>query len=58
MQKITFLLMVFCFSWSVAQEKNKTYIDKKIAVTKDTIWLEKKSINSSYFKIITKNKES
>lgn len=56
MLKKSFLLVVlFCFSGVTAQEIKSTYTTKKIAFTTDTISIEKKSINSTQFKILTKD---
>lgn len=45
---------LFWFSSSWAQEIKSTYASKKIAFTQDTIFVEKKSINNSFFSIVDK----
>jgi len=45
------LLFLFLFSGLTAQEIETPYKSKKIAVTKDTISLEKVSINKAFFKV-------
>ncbi|MEZ4877012.1 MAG: hypothetical protein R2805_05610 [Flavobacterium sp.] len=47
-------LLISCFQLS-AQEINSLYKTKKIAFSKDTIEIEKVSINPSFFKLETKN---
>ncbi len=56
MHKIIFhcFLLISCFQLS-AQEINSLYKTKKIAISKDTIEIEKVSINPSFFKLETKN---
>lgn len=56
MHKIIFhcFLLISCFQHS-AQEINSLYKTKKIAISKDTIEIEKVSINPSFFKLETKN---
>lgn len=57
MRKKWFLwIFLILFSASFAQEVQNHYQTKKIIVTKDTIFLEKVSINPSFFKIEDKNK--
>jgi len=57
MRKKWFLwIFLMLFSASFAQEVQNHYQTKKIIVTKDTIFLEKVSINPSFFKIEDKNK--
>ncbi len=46
----------FCFSGVFAQEIKSTYANKKIAFSKDTIYIEKKSINKNFFKLFDKSK--
>jgi hypothetical protein len=48
------VLLISCFQLS-AQEINSLYKTKKIAISKDTIAIEKVSINPSFFKLETKN---
>nr|WP_315221385.1 hypothetical protein [uncultured Flavobacterium sp.] len=57
MLKKLLFLMVFVFSSGLlAQKTNSQYKTKKILVSKDTIHLEKFSINSSFFQLLnTKN---
>lgn len=54
-KKYLIVAFLFCFSALLAQENGSTYAIKKIAFTKDTIAIEKNSINDSYFKILDKN---
>ncbi len=54
LKKVVFFIVLSFFSWSYSQEINDVTI-KKIAVTRDTIFIEKKSINNSSFKIFYKN---
>ncbi|WNM19422.1 hypothetical protein [Flavobacterium capsici] len=56
MQKKIFywFLLINCFQLS-AQEINSLYKTKKIAVSQDTIEIEKVSINPEFFKLETKN---
>ena len=51
-----YFLWVFLFGFSslFAQEIKSTYATKKIAFSKDTISIEKKSINKNFFKIFDK----
>lgn len=52
MQKIVFLAsFLFCFLGSFAQETSQSYPTKKIAFSKDTISIEKFSLNDSFFEI-------
>ncbi len=48
-------MVLLFFSWLEAQETNSLYKTTKIAVTLDTIHLEKVSINSSFFKLLDAN---
>ncbi len=48
-------MVLLFFSWLKAQETNSLYKTTKIAVTLDTIHLEKVSINSSFFKLLYAN---
>ncbi|MBQ0907345.1 hypothetical protein KBJ98_01360 [Flavobacterium sp. F-328] len=53
MWKKIFFWIILCYcSGLLAQEKSTLYQTKKIAPTKDTIRLEKTSINSSFFKVL------
>lgn len=55
-KKYLIVAFLFCFSALLAQENGSTYATKKNAFSKDTIAIEKNSINDSYFKILDKNK--
>jgi hypothetical protein len=55
LKKILLLLVLLFFSWLEAQETNSLYKTTKIAVTVDTIHLEKVSINSNFFKLLDAN---
>jgi hypothetical protein len=53
MLKKSFLwMLLFCFSSLFAQEIETPYKNKKVAFSKDTITLDKVSINKSFFKIL------
>ncbi len=53
MLKNSFLwIFLFCFSGIFAQEIETAYKSKKIPFSKDTIFIEKVSINKSFFKIL------
>ena len=47
------IAMIICFSGLYAQENNTLYMTKKIRISTDTIYLEKESLNNSFFKIAT-----
>lgn len=47
-------MLLFCFSGIFAQEIETPYKNKKIVFSKDTITIDKVSINHSFFKIIDK----
>ena len=52
MQKIVFLVgFLLCFLSGFAQETLQSYPTKKIAFSKDTISIEKFSLNNSFFEI-------
>lgn len=51
-KKFLFWLTISCFSGLHAQEINTLYKTKKIIPSRDTIYIEKESINSSFFKIL------
>jgi hypothetical protein len=51
-KKILLLAMIICFSGLRAQEDKSLYKIKKIPVSNDTIHLENKSLNASYFKLL------
>jgi hypothetical protein len=55
LKKVLLFLVLLFFSWLEAQETNTLYKTTKIAVTLDTIHLEKVSINSSFFKLLDAN---
>ena len=56
MQKIVFLAgFLLCFLSGFAQETLQSYPTKKIAFSKDTISIEKFSLNTSFFEIKDKN---
>jgi hypothetical protein len=55
LKKVLLFLVLLFFSWLEAQETNSLYKTTKIAVTLDTIHLEKVSINSSFFKLLDAN---
>lgn len=55
LKNLLILLTMFCFSGLLAQETNSLYKTKKIPITRDTIHLEKTSINSSNFKLLDAN---
>jgi hypothetical protein len=48
-------ICLFCVSGILAQEAQTPYKSKKIVASKDTIVLEKVSINKAFFKILDKN---
>ncbi|MDG2431412.1 hypothetical protein [Flavobacterium sp.] len=52
LKKVLLLALLFYFSGLHAQENNTLYKTKKIKVSTDTIYLEKESLNNSFFKIL------
>jgi hypothetical protein len=56
LKNILILLAIICFTGLQAQEENLLFKIKKIPFTRDTIFLEKTSINSSNFKLLDANK--
>ena len=52
LKSILILLTLFCFSGLLAQEVNSLYKTIKIPITRDTIQIERTSINSSNFKLL------
>lgn len=54
-KKILLLAMIICFSGLYAQENNSLYKTKKIPFSRDTIHLESKSLNGSFFKLLDAN---
>lgn len=55
LKKIVLLLVLIGFSGVFAQEIKPTYANKKIAFSRDTIYLETKSINRNFFKVFDKS---
>ena len=56
LKKLLFFTVLIWFSGLRAQETESSYQTKKVTVTRDTIHLEKFSINSSFFELLnTKN---
>ena len=55
LKKILFWIVISYFSGLHAQEINSLYKTKKIAPSRDTIYIEKESINSSFFKLLDPN---
>lgn len=52
LKKVLLLLLIIYFSGLRAQETNSLYKTIKIGSSRDTIYLEKGSINSSFFKLL------
>ena len=52
LKKLLFWIAISCFSGLHAQEINSLYKTKKILRSRDTIYIEKESINSSFFKLL------
>ncbi|MFV8368516.1 hypothetical protein [Flavobacterium sp. LB2R40] len=50
-----FWILISCFSGLHAQEINSLYKTKKILPSRDTIYIEKESINPSFFKLLDTN---
>ena len=57
LKKLFFLITFVFYSGLYAQETNSLYKTKKVAVTKDTIHLEKFSINSVFFQLLNSKNE-
>jgi hypothetical protein len=57
LKKVLLLAMIFYFSGLHAQKNNSLYNTKKIPVTKDTIYVERESLNSSFFNLSNKKGE-
>lgn len=55
LKKFIFWILISCFSGLHAQEINSLYKIKKILPSRDTIYIEKESINSSFFKLLDAN---
>ena len=51
LKRILFLILLFWFSGVEAQETKSLYLNKKVAVSNDTISIEKVSISPSFFKL-------
>ncbi len=51
-KKLLFLGLLFWFSGLHAQENKSLYLNKKVAVSGDTIFIEKVSISPSFFKLM------
>ncbi|MFV8321584.1 hypothetical protein [Flavobacterium sp. LS2R12] len=58
LKKLLFWIVIGCFSGLHAQEINSLYKTKKILPSRDTIYIEKESINSSFFKLLDANGKS
>ena len=58
LKKLLFWIVIGCFSGLHAQEINSLYKTKKIIPSRDTILIEKESINSSFFKLLDANGKS
>ncbi|MBF4517405.1 hypothetical protein IRZ71_13660 [Flavobacterium sp. ANB] len=57
LKKLLFLTVLIWFSGLQAQETESSYQTKKVIATRDTIHLEKFSINSSFFELLNSKKE-
>ena len=55
LKKLLFCIVISCFSGLHAQEINALYKTKKFLPSRDTIYIEKVSINSSFFKLLDAN---
>ena len=55
LKKLLFWIAISCFSGLHAQEINSLYKTKKVRTTLDTIYIEKESINSNFFKLLDTN---
>ena len=55
LKKLLFWFVISCFSGLHAQDINSLYKTKKVKTTQDTIYIEKESINSSFFKLLDQN---
>ena len=55
LKKLLFWIVISCFSGLHAQKINSLYKTKKILPSHDTIYIEKQSINSSFFKLLDTN---
>ncbi|KUJ60479.1 hypothetical protein AR687_18000 [Flavobacteriaceae bacterium CRH] len=57
LKKLLFLTVLIWFSGLQAQETESSYKTKKVIATRDTIHLEKFSINSSFFELLNSKNE-
>ena len=55
LKKLLFWIIISYFSGLHAQEINSLYKTKKVRTTLDTIFIEKESLNSSFFKLLDSN---
>lgn len=55
LKKLLFWIVISCISGLHAQEINSLYKIKKILPSRDTIYIEKESLNSSFFKLLDAN---
>ena len=55
LKKLLFWILIGCFSGLHAQQINSLYKTKKILPSRDTIYIEKESLNSSFFKLLDAN---
>ena len=58
LKKLLFFTVLIWFSGLSAQETESSYQTKKVMVTRDTIHLEKFSINSSFFELLNSRNET
>lgn len=54
LKKVLLLAMIIYFSGLHAQKNNSLYNTKKVLVTTDTIYVERESLNSSFFNLLDK----
>ena len=54
-KKLLFWIAISCFSGLQAQEINLLYKSKKMFLSRDTLYIEKGSINPSFFKLLDAN---
>ncbi|MDR6763038.1 hypothetical protein J2Y38_003256 [Flavobacterium sp. 2755] len=57
LKKLLFFAVLFWYSGLMAQDTESLYKTKKVIAVKDTIYLEKFSINSSFFEILNSKNE-
>ncbi|MDD2674712.1 MAG: hypothetical protein PHF81_07505 [Flavobacterium sp.] len=55
LKKLLFWILICCFSGLHAQQINSLYKTKKTLPSRDTIYIEKESLNSSFFKLLNIN---